>query len=98
MIDQEYLDFCLTFFNKIHKIQIKGTYSYSEISKVVKDIENNLDKIQYEKDTLLKYLDLFYEEMPNNDIGYAMVQLDRLRPIFHVPLKEAGQNPLKICL
>jgi len=95
MTDKEYLDFCLTFFNKIHKIQIKGTYSYSEISKVVKDIENNLDKIK-EKETMIKYLDLFYEEMPNNDIGYAMVQLDRIRPIFHVPLKEAGQNPLDL--
>jgi len=93
MTDKEYLDFCLTFFNKIHKIQIKGTYSYSEISKVVKDIENNLDKIK-EKETMIKYLDLFYEEMPNNDIGYAMVQLDRIRPIFHVPLKEANMDPL----
>ncbi len=93
MTDKEYLDFCLTFFNKIHNIQLKGIYSYSEISKVVKDIENNLDKIK-DKETMIKYLDLFYKEMPNNDIGYAMVQLDRIRPIFHVPLKEAGQNPL----
>ncbi len=93
--NQEYLDFCLTFFNKIHNIQIKGIYSYSEISKVVKDIESNLDKIQYNKEGLLKYLDLFYEEMPNNDIGHAMVQLDRLRPIFHKVLKDAGQNPLE---
>ena len=88
MTDKEYLDFCLTFFNKIHNIQLKGTYSYSEISKVVKDIENNLDKIK-DKETMIKYLDLFYEEMPNNDIGYAMVQLDRIRPIFHVLLRSS---------
>ncbi len=94
MTDQEYLDFCRTFFDKIHKIQIKGTYSHSEISKIIKDIENNLDKIK-EKEIAIKYIDLFYEEMPSNDVGICMVQLDRIRPLFHKPLKDAGQNPLK---
>lgn len=92
---KEYLDFCLKVFNKILKIQEKAMYSYTELSNLVKDIENEISNVQYEKETLIGYLDRFYKEVPNNDIGIHMIQLDRFRSVFHKPLKETGQNPLK---
>lgn len=90
----EYLDFCLEYFNKIHRIQERGVYSHTEISNLIKDIEGNLDKIK-EKEIMIHYIDLFYKELPSNDIGLCMIQLSRIRPIFHRPLKDAGQNPLE---
>lgn len=92
---EEYLDFCLRIFNMIHEVQKKGRYSHYDLNHVIKSIERNLDKVQYDKDILIEYLDRYYKEVPNWDKGIHMVQLDRIRPIFHKPLKEAGKNPLE---
>lgn len=91
----DYLKFCLKFFTRILEIEKRGTYSYTEISNLVKAIEREIDKVQDRKQALIGYIDLFYKEIPNWDIGLYIVNLERMRPIFHRPLKEAGIDPLK---
>lgn len=92
----DYLKFCLKFFDRILQVEKRGTYSYTEISNVVRAIENEIDKVDpARKEELISYLDLFYKEIPCNDFGLYILQMQRIRPVFHRPLKDAGIDPLK---
>ena len=68
MLDEKHLKLCLTIFNRIHKIQEKGVYSYSEVSNVLKLIENIRNEFG-DSDSLDKGIEYYYKNLPNTDIG-----------------------------
>ena len=87
MNNNDYLEFCLKFFNKIYAIQRRGLYSHLEISHLIKEIESVKDQIK-EKNTITQLLDKYYKD-PNYE--YCLTSL---RYLFHKHLKNANRDPL----
>lgn len=84
----DYLDFCLYFFNRIYAIQERGLYSHAEVSNLMREVEGVLDKIK-EKNQTQQLLDWYHREFN------PQYQLTWLRYTFHQHLKEANLDPLK---
>jgi len=78
------------FFDMIHRIELKGTYSEIEIDYLLKDLER-LNHDEWEE--LRLKLDMYYRD--KDDLMLRKLAISRLRTIFHRVLKDAGQNPLE---
>jgi alpha-L-arabinofuranosidase len=97
--NNDYLEFCLKFFNKIYAIQRRGLYSHLEISHLIKEIEVVKDEIK-EKNTITILLDSYYKgrtswNVWDSEIFTNEYCLTSLRYLFHQHLKNANQDPLK---
>ena len=73
----------------IHRIELKGTYSETEIDYVLKELE----RINHEEwEELRLKLDMYYRD--KDDLMLRKLAISRLRTIFHRVLKDANLDPL----
>lgn len=77
------------FFDMIHRIELRETYSETEIDYLLKDLER-LNHEEWEE--LRLKLDMYYRD--KDDFVLRKIAISRLRTIFHRVLKDANLDPL----
>jgi len=84
---------CLRYWHRIYHIERRGFYSFYEIKKLVKDIEEIKNDCP-EKERLVEIIDQCYKDMDSADRFKRLSLLTQLRTVFHRRLKEIDCNPL----